>query len=69
MKQPMHVHANRFWVLGHGYGDLAACMAFQPKDTDKPVLLTDIINVMAPTADQPATWLKFRGMIRTAGRK
>jgi hypothetical protein len=46
MWQPIHLHANRFWFLATGHGDLNHCLGFKDYDDTRPVPHLDIINTL-----------------------
>ena len=76
-RHPMHLHADRFWMLSYGEGDAAACIAdnsYEEERDGKPVFWGDVVNMIPPAVDgQPTdpgvepSYLKVWVQLKTPG--
>ena len=67
-RHPMHVHSDRMWVLGTGYGDTDACWA-SPVSEGKPTFWGDVINTLWAIEEPELipTWVRIRTQFRHVG--
>lgn len=64
-RQPIHLHANRFWVLATGQGDLQSCLNADVDET-LPRVRSDMF-VMRYASEEKPQWIKFRAQVAQAG--